>query len=37
VDDDDTATANDEAAGNDGDGESWLGVQARLLLLEDGS
>jgi hypothetical protein len=36
MDDDESATASDEAAGNTGDGESWLAEQARLVLLEDG-
>ena len=37
MDDDETATTNDEDAGRPRDGESWLAEQARLVLLEDGS
>jgi hypothetical protein len=37
VDDHVTATTNDDAGGNTGDGESWLAEQARLVLIEDGS
>jgi hypothetical protein len=38
MDQDDVLIANDEADGGpDGNDESWLAEQARLVLLEDGS
>jgi len=35
--DTDDVTTYDDAESDDGDGETWIAEQARLILLEDGS